>query len=176
MTLLTPRLWALDEFGVHQGMTRNHARAPRGERAEAIERFETGPNISVITALTLSGVRAPMMIEGAIDANVLEHYVEHFLVPLLRPGDIVLWDNLATHKNARIKAKIEAAAARVEHLPAYSPDFNPIEECISKIKNILRTIKAETITALWHALKRAFAQVTIQDIRGWFQHCGYVLP
>ena len=175
MTLPTPRLWALDEFGIHRGMTRNYARAPRGERAEAVERFETGPNISVISALTLSGVRAPMMIEGAIDANVLERYVEHFLVPLLRPRDIVLWDNLTIHKNARIRARIEATGARVEYLPAYSPDLNPIEECISKIKSFLRTVKAETITALWHALKRAFAQVTLQDIRGWFQHAGYVL-
>ena len=157
-------------------MTRNHARAIRGERAEAIEPFETGPNISVISALTLNGVRAPMMIEGAIDTNVLERYVDHFLVPLLRPGDIILWDNLPIHKNLGIQARIEATGTRVEHLPAYSPDLSPIEECISKIKNFLRKMKAETITTLWHALKRAFAQITIQDIRGWFRHCGYTLP
>ncbi len=174
-TLPTNRLWVMDEFGVHQGMTRHHARAPRGERAKAVERFQTGPNISVISALTLNGVRAPMMIEGAIDANALERYVEHFLAPQLRPGDIVLWDNVAIHKNAGVRERIEATGARIEPLPAYSPDLNPIEECISKIKSILRKLKAETITALWHALKQAFAQVTIQDIRGWFQHCGYVL-
>ena len=174
-TLPTNRLWVMDEFGVHQGMTRHHARAPRGERAKAVERFQTGPNISVISALTLNGVRAPMMIEGAIDANALERYVEHFLAPQLRPGDIVLWDNVAIQKNARVRERIEATGARIEPLPAYSPDLNPIEECISKIKSILCKLKAETITALWHALKQAFAQVTIQDIRGWFQHCGYVL-
>jgi len=174
-TLPTPRLWPIDEFGVHQGMTRHYARSPRGKRAEAVERFHVGPNISVISALTLKGVRAPMMIEGAIDTEVLERYVEHFLVPLLQPGDIVIWDNVAIHKNARIRARIEATGARIEPLPAYSPDLNPIEECISKIKNILRTLKAETIPALWRALKYAFAQITPQDIRGWFQHCGYVL-
>jgi len=174
-TLPTNRLWLLDEFGVHQGMTRHHARSPRGERAHAVERFHVGPNVSVMSALTLDGVRAPMMIEGAIDASVLEQYVEHFLAPQLRPGDIVLWDNVPIHKNARVRALIEATGARFEKLPAYSPDLNPIEECISKIKSILRTLTAETLPALWRALKYALAQITPQDIRGWFQHCGYVL-
>jgi len=157
-------------------MSRASARAPRGERAEIIEPFETGVNISVISALTLSGVRAPMMIEGAIDGEVLVSYVEHFLAPQLRPGDIVLWDNVPTHKNQRAKALIEARGAGVEPLPAYSPDLDPIEECISKVKNELRRDKAGTVRKLKNALKRAFAKVTQQDIRGWFQHCGFAVP
>jgi transposase len=157
-------------------MSRAYARAPRGQRAEVVERFETGANHSVISALTLAGVRAPLMIEGAIDGPVLEHYVEQMLVPELRAGDIVVWDNVATHKNRRVLALIEAAGARVEPLPAYSPDFNPIEECISKVKAELRRLKAETVRQLRNALKRALAKVTRQDIRGWFKHCGYAVP
>jgi transposase len=157
-------------------MSRAYARAPRGQRAAVVERFETGANHSVICALTLSGVRAPMMIEGAIDGPVLEQYVGQLLVPQLRAGDIVVWDNVATHKNGRVMALIEAAGARVEPLPAYSPDLNPIEECISKVKAELRRVQAETVRQLSNALKRALAKVTRQDIRGWFKHCGYAIP
>lgn len=156
-------------------MTRDYARAPRGERAVAVERFDKGVNVSVIYALTLKGVHAPMMIEGAIDSNVLELYVEHFLAPLLQPGDIVLWDNVAIHKNACVIARIHATGAQLEPLPAYSPDFDPIEECISKVKACLRKIKADTMSALRRAVKQAFAQVTKKDIRGWFRHFGYII-
>ena len=156
-------------------MTRDYARAPQGQRAEAVEPFKTGGNISVISALTLTGVRVPMMIEGAIDANVLEQYVERFLAPALGPDDIVLWDNVSIHKNASVIARIEATGARLEPLPAYSPDLNPIEECISKIKAFLRKTKAEAMPALQQTLKQAFEQVTRKDIQGWFQHAGYAL-
>ena len=98
--------------------------------------------------------------------------MERFLVPELRPGDIVLWDDLPAHKNSHVIALSEAAGARVEPLPAYSPDLDPVEECISKIQAFLRKIKAETVPALRRALKDALAQVTLQDIRGWFRHCG----
>jgi transposase len=164
-----------DEFGIHLAMSRSHARAPRGQRAQVVERFERGANPSVISALTLSGVRAPLMIEEAIDGPVLEQYVGQMLVPELRAGDIVVWDNVPTHKSGRVLALIEAAGARVEPLPAYSPDFNPIEECISKVKAELRRAKAETVRQLRKALKRAFGKVTRQDIRGWFRHCGYAV-
>ena len=156
-------------------MSRACARAPRGERAVVIEPFETGGSISVIGALTLDGVRAPMMIEGPIDGQVLELYVRHFLVPQLEPGDIVIWDNVPTHKCRNVIALIEATGARVEPLPAYSPDFNPKEECISKIKAELKRVKANTKRKLLNALKRAYAKVTLADIRGWFQHCGYLV-
>lgn len=176
MTLPVERLWFLDEFGIHLALSRNYARAPRGQRAVVMEPFARGRNISVIGALTLAGVRAPMMIEGAIDGEVLEVYVAQFLVPHLRAGDIVIWDNVPPHKRARVIALIEGAGARVEPLPAYSPDFNPKEECISKVKAELRRVKAETPRKLRNALQRAFAKVTLQDIRGWFQHCGYAVP
>lgn len=176
MTLPAAQLWFIDEFGVHLALSRRYARAVRGERAIVVERFERGRNISVISALTLSGVRTPLMLEGAIDGQALELYVAHFLVPQLQPGDIVVWDNVPTHKSGRVRALIEGAGARIEPLPAYSPDLNPKEECISKLKAELRRVKADTPRKLRNALRQAYAKVTLQDIRGWFQHCGYVLP
>jgi transposase len=170
------RLWFIDEFGIHLALSRARARAPRGERAVVVEPFETGGNISVISALTLDGVRASMMIEGSIDGEVLELYVAHFLAPQLRPGDIVIWDNVPTHKQTKVLALIEATGAGVEPWPAYSPDLNPKEECISKVKAELRRVKADTQRKLKNALRRAFAKVTVADIRGWMRHCGYAVP
>jgi transposase len=176
VTIPVARSWFLDEFGVHLAMSRAYARAPRGQRAVVIEPFQTGGNCSVIGALTLAGVQAPLLIDGAIDGEVLELYVTHFLAPLLAPGDLVFWDNVPTHKNARVRLLIEATGARIEPLPAYSPDFNPKEECISKVKAELRRVKADTKRKLGNALQRAYAKVTLADIRGWFQHCGYAVP
>lgn len=116
-----------------------------------------------------------MMIEGPIDGQVLELYVEQILAPLLRPGDIIIWDNVSIHKNTKVKALIESTGARIEPLPAYSPDLNPKEECISKVKAELRRVKANTIRKLKNALRRAYAKVTQDDIRGWMRHSGYVL-
>jgi transposase len=166
----------LDEFGIHLALTRLFARAPRGERAAVTEPFETGAKLSVISALGLEGVRAPFLIEGAINGEVFELYLSHFLIPELRPGDMVLMDRISFHRSARVAELIARAGARVELLPAYSPDFNPIEECISKIKQCLRSAKARTLRALYRALGRALSQITREDIRGWFTHCGYSCP
>lgn len=155
-------------------MTRTRARAPMGQRAEVVAPFKRGSNFSVISAMGLQGVCASMMIEGAIDSQVFAAYVDHFLVPNLRPGNIVLLDNVKFHHSERATKLIEATGATVLHLPAYSPDFNPIEECISKIKETLRSLKARTKRKLYNALKKAIARVTADDIRGWFKHCGYV--
>jgi transposase len=164
----------IDEFGINIAMTRTRARAPRGQRAEVVEPFKRGSNVSVISAIGLHGVGASMMIEGAINAHVFDAYVDHFLVPTLRPGNIVLLDNVKFHYSKSAIKSIEAAGAAVLHLPAYSPDFNPIEECISKIKETLRSLKARTKRKLYNALKKAIALVTVDDIRGWFKHCGYI--
>jgi transposase len=114
-----------------------------------------------------------MSIEGAVDTQVFDAYVEHFLVPTLLPGDKVLLDNVKFHYSERSVNLIKAAGAEVIHIPAYSPDFNPIEECISKIKEALRQAKARTVRKLLNALKRALEKITIDDICGWFAHCGY---
>ncbi len=173
--LPTSRIFFIDEFGIHLNMTRRYARAPIGERAVITEAFGTGTNISVISALTLDGVSCPMMIEGAIDTQVLRAYVEHIVVPELTEGDIVIWDNLAIHKDAEVRRMIEEAGARIEPLPSYSPDLNPKEECISKIKTYLRKVKADTVLKLTKALKCAIDLVTGDDARGWIAHAGYSL-
>src|SRR6266545_3271726 len=122
MKLPVERLVFIDEFAVNTSMTRTHARAPRGERAEVSEPGHHGPNISALSALSLSGVSAMMTIEGAVDTQAFDLYVEHLLVPELIEGDIVLLDNVKFHYSQRAISLIEAAGARVEHLPAYSPD------------------------------------------------------
>lgn len=154
-------------------MTRTHARAPQGERAEVCEKYERGGKLSAISAMGLRGVFAPMVIKGSVDQCVFEHYVEFFLVPHLRPGDRVMLDNIRFHYSPRANSLIEAASASVTHFPAYSPDFNPIEEGISKIKALLRARKPETERALLKSLTFALEQISCSDIRGWFKHCGY---
>lgn len=167
------QLWFIDEYGVHLAMSRRYARSRRGERAVVTEPFQTGGNISVISAITLKGVRCPMMIKGAIDGTTLHSYVTQVLLPKLRRGHIVIWDNAPPHKNGDVVSAIEKKGARVIRLPAYSPDLNPKEECISKIKSILRKSKARTEIALESALKKAYSLVTPQDAKGWFLHSGY---
>lgn len=114
-----------------------------------------------------------MMIEGAVDTPVWNQYIEHFLVPELEPGAIVMLDQISFHGSLRALGLIKATGAREEELPAYSPDFDPMEECISKIKGDLRSSRARTELGLLLALKRAIEKVTPEDIRGWFKHCGY---
>ena len=155
-------------------MTRTRARAPSGERAKMREPFNHGANISTIAAMGLRGVRAPMMIEGAFNTEAFDLYVKHMLLPVLRVGDIVILDNVKFHHSERAISLIQAAGAQVLHLPAYSPDFNPIEECFSKIKQKLRSFKARTRRKLYNALAKAIKSVTADDILGWFEHSGYV--
>ncbi len=152
MKLPVERLVFIDEFAVNTSMTRTHARAPRGERADVSEPGHHGPNTSILSALSLSGVSAMMSIEGAVDTQVFDLYVEHFLVPELIKGDIVILDNVKFHYSQRAISLIEAAGARVEHLPAYSPDFNPIEECIQRSKRFCVRSKlgpSANSTMLW---------------------------
>lgn len=155
-------------------MTRTYARAPLGERVKVTEPFKHGSNISVISALGLRGVSAPMAIEGAVNSEIFDRYVEHLLVPCLHPGNLVLLDNVKFHYSPTAIELIEAAGARVLHLPAYSPDLNPLEECIAKLKETLRSFKARTKRKLYNALAKALASITEDNIRGWFKHCGYV--
>lgn len=157
-------------------MTRLRARSARGTRAVVTEPFEKGVTLSVIASLSLAGVSAPMTLEGAFDGACFALYVEHVLVPELRAGDIVIMDQVPFHKNKRAIALIEAAGAEVLPLPAYSPDMNPIEQCLSKLKAGLRSAKARTVRRLQNALARAMRQITEADIRGWFMHCGYTCP
>jgi transposase len=156
-------------------MSRLYGRAPRGERAcEGVPR-NYGENITVIGALTIEGLTAVMTVEGATDREVFEAYVERVLVGALKPGDIVVLDNLGAHRNERVKQLIESAGAQMKMLPPYSPDMSPIEECWSKLKQILRSKAARTRIVLEHAIKEAIAAISKLDAIGWFKHCGYAV-
>jgi len=127
----------------------------------------------MIAAVGLGGVAAPFALEGAVDAESFVVYVERVLLPTLRGGEIVVLDNLACHKHPRVRDLIESAGAEVWYLPPYSPDFNPIEQMWSKIKQILRSLAARTFDALIRAIATALKQVSLQDLAGWFTHSGY---
>ena len=154
-------------------MTRLRGRAERGQRVHGAAPHEHWNSTTVIGAIRLDGSTACMAIEAATDTEVFNAYVSKVLCPLLRPGDLVVMDNLAPHKSEPALALIRQTGADVLFLPAYSPDLNPIEQMWSKVKNTLRSLEARTQDALHQAISQALAQITPQDIRNWFAHCGY---
>lgn len=171
--IVSGRLKFVDEMGVHIAMTRLYGRAPRGHRVVDSVPDCRGENLSVIASVDLAGRTAALAVDGAVDGLIFERFVDDVLVPTLKPGDVVVWDNLNVHKSAEARAAIEAAGAEVLFLPPYSPDMNPIEKMWSKIKALLRAAGARTREALHEALTKAFAAVTAKDARAWFLHCGY---
>lgn len=154
-------------------MTRRYGRAVRGCRVHDAVPGNHGRNITVLGALSCYGLDAVMTVEGAADAAVFRAYVQQVLAPTLKPGDIVVMDNLSVHKVAGIKQAIQAAGASLIYLPPYSPDLSPIEPCWSKIKEKLRGVKARTREALDAALAKIIGRISNSDARGWFAHCGY---
>lgn len=163
----------MDESGSNLALTRLYGRAAPGERvAEGVPQ-NYGENVTMLAAIGLGGLQAPMTVNGAVDGAVFLAYVREVLCPTLSAGDIVVMDNLKAHKVAGVAEAIEAAGARVEYLPPYSPDMNPIEKCWSKVKTYLRKAKARTREALEAALKQALLTITEADARAWFAHCGY---
>jgi transposase len=163
----------VDESGSNQAMARDYGRAPRGQRAPGAKPVQRGRHVTMVGALGLVGVVAAMMVEGFVDGAAFLAFVQEVLVPQLRPGQVVVLDNLKAHKAAGVREAIEAMGAQLIDLPPYSPDFSPIEECWSKIKTILRTTAARTLEHLWQAITEAFAAITSQDAQGWFIHAGY---
>lgn len=169
------RLVFVDETGNNITLTPRHGRAPRGQRCVGQVPRNWGQNTTLMAAMTLGGIQTAAVIEGAMDRPVFERFVEQFLVPALRPGHLVVWDNLSVHKSARARQLIEAAGCQVVFLPPYSPDFNPIELAFSKLKTAVRRAKQRTVPGLWNAIGSGLNQITAQDAHGWFQHCGYQL-
>lgn len=170
------RLKFIDESGVNLGLTRWFGRAAPGRRVVEAVPGDAGPRYTLIAALGWQGVQASWLLEGAMDRVAFESYIQRVLVPTLRRGDIVLIDNLPPHKGSQTRRLIEAKGACLEFLPPYSPDYNPIELCWSKVKTALRAAKARTFEALLEALARSFGSVSHSDIAAWFAHCGYVKP
>jgi transposase len=163
----------LDETGSHLGYTPTRAWAPRGQRAHAAAPRNPGENKTVIAALTLDGVDALMRFDGGMTSDRFIGYVRHVLAPILRPGQVVVADNLRAHHAEAARAAIEACGARFLPLPSYSPDFNPIEHAFSKVKQALRRAQARTDDDLRAATWAAFATITPADAAAWFAHCGY---
>ena len=164
----------MDETGVNIAMARPYARALKGTRVQASKPYNKGQNMTVLGALSLEGVLAPMTVEGGTDTEVFSTYVKDILAPALRPGNVVIMDNLSSHKVEGIQGAIEAVGATLEYLPPYSPDLSPIEECWSKVKATLRAKAARTREMLDVAMASALQMITPADAKGWFAHCGYV--
>lgn len=163
----------LDETGSHLGYTPTHAWAPRGHRAEASTPRNQGENKTVIAALSLEGIGPRLRFDGAMTTDRFVGYIRHVLGPTLRPGQIVVMDNLSAHHARAARTAIEARGAQVRFLPPYSPDFNPIEEAFSKVKQALRRAEPRTDDALRDATWNAFDSITPHDAAGWFGHGGY---
>ena len=166
----------LDEAGMRLGETRSHGLSRPGQRiVEYVPRMKWQV-VTMLGTLSLSGITTMVTIDGALDGDMFVAYVEQVLVPSLKPGSIVVMDNLRVHKRAEAVAAIEAAGARVLSLPPYSPDLNPIEHAWAKIKGILRKAKAATREAFEQALVQAQQAITESDAAGWIRYCGYSAP
>ena len=167
------KLIFLDESGAKTNLTRLRGRAPRGQRVHARTPQGHWQTTTMISSIRLDGSTACMALEGATDTESFRAYVQAVLVPRLRPGDLVVMDNLSPHKSDPTLALITQAGAQVLFLPAYSPDLNPIEMMWSKVKNLLRGAEARTQAQLIVAIGQALAKVTPRDALNWFVHCGY---
>ncbi|WP_126602002.1 IS630 family transposase [Dictyobacter aurantiacus] len=171
--LPTQDLVIVDETGTQINMTPLYAYAPRGERAVGRVPRNYGANLTLIASLSLEGMGEAMLLDGAADGVAFEIYVEQILASSLRPGQIVILDNLSIHLGPRVKQAIEERSCQLLFLPAYSPDFSPIEGAFSKLKTLLRRVGARTREALQDAIIQALPSITAQDALGWFLHCGY---
>lgn len=164
----------LDETGSHLGYTPTHAWAPRGQRAHAAAPRNPGENKTIIAAVTLDGIGALLRFDGGMTSDRFAGYVRHVLAPTLRPGQVVIADNLAAHHTPAAREAIEERGARLHHLPPYSPDSNPIELLFAKVKQALRRAEARTDDDLRIATWAAFATLTAVDVAGCFAHSGYL--
>lgn len=156
-------------------MTRLRGRAKRGERL--IDRTPHGhwKTTTLIAALGIEGVRCSAVVDGAVNGAVFESFVEQVLAPELRPGDVVVMDNLSSHKSERTRRLIEQAGGELIFLPPYSPDLNPIEMVFAKVKQLLRSLACRTRDQLWNSMQRVLDAVTPSDAANCFKHCGYTL-
>lgn len=167
------RLVFIDETGLSTKMARLRGRAPRGERCRARVPHGHWKTTTFTGALRLTGMTAPFVYDGAMNGTVFRAYVEQVLVPTLKPGDIVIMDNLPAHKAAGVRDAIERAGATFSLLPPYSPDFNPIENAFSKLKALLRAKAERTISALWNAVGSMVKLFSPDECQNYFKSPGY---
>lgn len=167
------KLVFVDEAGINTSMARRYGWSKEA-RLFGLKPGPKGRNVTLIGALRLTGPVTAMTIDGAADGQVFLAFIEQLLIPKLRPGDIVILDNVSTHKIRAVAAALEAAGIELVFLPPYSPELNPIEECWSKVKGLMRKAAARTRDALDEAVRSALEAVTPSNIAGWFRHAGYV--
>jgi transposase len=167
------RLLFVDESSTNIALTPRYARAPQGERAYGKAPRNWGRNVTLISSITLDGMGPSMSIEGSSDTESFGIYMRDVLSPSLKAGQIVIMDNLSVHRSQWVRNLIEEKGCQLWLLPSYSPDFNPIEEAFSKVKNLLRKAKARTLQILFKVTGEALGAVSAEDARGFFEDCGY---
>jgi transposase len=171
---LDPRqLVFIDESFASTNMARSHGRCRRGERLRASIPHGHWKTTTFVAGLRLTGMIAPMVLDGPINADAFEAYVRHVLTPELKPGDVVIMDNLSSHKRPVIARLIQSAGANLLYLPPYSPDFNPIENAFAKLKALLRKAAKRTVDGLWNAIGRLVDLFTPQECANYFAAAGY---
>jgi transposase len=166
----------VDESGTNISLTRLYGWAPHDQRATGSVPRNHGKNTTLVAALAPDGLHEPWLIEGAIETESFVCYISEQLAPTLRPGQIVVLDNLSVHKAQRVRQAIEDRHCQLLFLPPYSPDFTPIEQAFSKIKAILRGLGARTKEALQEAVRLAIEAMSRHNAAAWFAHAGYALP
>ena len=154
-------------------MARRYARANRGERALGYVPKNWGESTTLVAGIGLRGLVAPMVVPGSLNGEAFEAYVEKFVLEALRPGDVMVLDNLSVHKRDRVRVLVEERGARILFIPPYSPDLNPIELAWSKLKTILRSKMPRTVDELIDAIANAIEQISPDDLSAWIRHCGY---
>lgn len=167
------KLVFIDETWASTNMARPRGRAPRGERLRAAIPHGHWKTTTFVAGLRLDGVVAPLVLDGPITAVAFEAYVEQVLAPTLSPGDVVVMDNLASHKRARVRELVEAVGASVLYLPPYSPDFNPIEKLFAKLKALLRKAAERTLEGLWRAIGQCLDRFSPAECANYFEAAGY---
>ncbi len=163
----------LDESGANLGMTSDYARVEGGQRAKMPKPFDTGEQFSIIGAICLSGIVAMMYIASSVNGSVFKTYIEKLLIPKLRRGQFVIFDNVSFHKSKELIDLIESVGAKVVFLPPYSPDLSPIEKMWSKIKEILKRIRPRSKAEFHESLLEAITAVNDEDFEEWYDACGY---
>jgi transposase len=165
----------IDEAGANTKMTRFRGRSPRGHRLVTKVPHGHWKTTTFVAGLRHDGITAPLVVDGPMNGDVFRAYVEQQLAPTLRPGDVVIMDNLASHKVSGVRQAIEAVGAELVYLPPYSPDLNPIEQAFAKLKALLRSAAARTISQLEQLIGDLLDRFTETECRNYFRHCGYAI-
>lgn len=163
----------IDETATATNMTRRYGRCPSNRRLVAKAPYGHWKTTTFVAGLRKSGITAPLVRDGPMTGAAFRAYAEQFLAPALKPGDVIVMDNLSAHKAASIRQAIESVGASVLYLPPYNPDLDPIEQLFAKIKAILRKFAARSIEALWNTIRMALERCYDDEFEGYLRHCGY---